>query len=228
FAASKVAGFDNPVITSVIQGGARHNAFIAIAIIERLYGGDGLTLALLASAALIPTTNLMVVSTMSIMLQDNREGSLFLNLVKDLSRNPLLLSVGLGIAFNLLGVGKIPVIHDMTQLLGQAALPIVLLCVGANLRIKVMKMSALPFIISAVGKFLFFPAGVFVVLTAFNITGEAWAVAMIYSMVPTASAGYTLARQMGGDAPLMASIVTLHTLFGMLLMPVVIALWILP
>jgi predicted permease len=42
--------------------------------------------------------------------------------------------------------------------------------------------------------------------------------------VPTSSSGYVLARQMGGDAPLLAQIITLQTIFAAITMPVVIAL----
>jgi hypothetical protein len=228
--AGKALGMSNPVITSVLQGGARHNTFIAIAVVERLYGNEGLTLALLASAALIPATNLVVVTSMSLMLHNKREGSIIGNLATDLIRNPLLLSVAAGLTFNAFNIGETAILHDVTNLLGQAALPIVLLCVGANLRITAMKTAALPFTVSAIAKFLIFPVSVAVILAHFNITGDTgivWAVAMIYALVPTASAGYTLARQMGGDAPLMASIITVHTFLAMIFLPVIIALLIL-
>jgi predicted permease len=42
--------------------------------------------------------------------------------------------------------------------------------------------------------------------------------------VPTSSSGYVLARQMGGDAPLLAQIITLQTIFAALTMPIAIAL----
>jgi malonate transporter len=42
--------------------------------------------------------------------------------------------------------------------------------------------------------------------------------------VPTSSSAYVLARQMGGDAPLLAHIITLQTVLAALTMPVVIAL----
>jgi len=42
--------------------------------------------------------------------------------------------------------------------------------------------------------------------------------------MPTAPASYTLARQMGGDAKLMATIITLMTLIAALTMPVMLAL----
>ena len=42
--------------------------------------------------------------------------------------------------------------------------------------------------------------------------------------LPSASNAYVLARQMGGDAPLMAEILTVQTLAAMVTMPVAIAI----
>jgi malonate transporter len=42
--------------------------------------------------------------------------------------------------------------------------------------------------------------------------------------VPSASNGYILARQMGGDAPLLAQILTVQTILAVLTMPIFIAL----
>ena len=42
--------------------------------------------------------------------------------------------------------------------------------------------------------------------------------------VPTSSSAYVLARQIGGDAPLLAQIITLHTALAAPTMPVAIAL----
>jgi predicted permease len=47
---------------------------------------------------------------------------------------------------------------------------------------------------------------------------------VIAASVPTASAAYVLARQLGGDAPLMAEILTLQTLLAMITMPLMVAL----
>jgi malonate transporter len=46
----------------------------------------------------------------------------------------------------------------------------------------------------------------------------------VCSAVPTSSSAYVMARQMGGDAPLLAQIITLQTILAALTMPVVIAL----
>ena len=46
----------------------------------------------------------------------------------------------------------------------------------------------------------------------------------VCSSVPTSSSAYVLARQMDGDAPLLAQIITLQTIFAAITMPIVIGL----
>jgi len=60
----KLLGYAAPVRSSVLQGAARHNIFIVLAVSERLYGQEGLTLAALGAAMLIPTTNISMVTLM--------------------------------------------------------------------------------------------------------------------------------------------------------------------
>ena len=50
------------------------------------------------------------------------------------------------------------------------------------------------------------------------------AVAAGVGSTPTAAAGYTLSREMGGDARLMAAIITATTLLSFITMPIVISL----
>ena len=46
----------------------------------------------------------------------------------------------------------------------------------------------------------------------------------VYAALPTASNAYIMARQMGGDAPLMASLVTWQTLLAAATVPLVMQL----
>jgi predicted permease len=50
------------------------------------------------------------------------------------------------------------------------------------------------------------------------------AVAVGIGSTPTAAAGYTLAREMGGDAQLMAAIITATTIASFLTMPIALTL----
>ena len=58
----------------------------------------------------------------------------------------------------------------------------------------------------------------------FGIPSSNLVVVTICSAVPTASSAYVLARQMGGDAPLLAQIITLQTILAAVTMPIAIAL----
>ena len=53
---------------------------------------------------------------------------------------------------------------------------------------------------------------------------QALSAALICAAVPGASSSYILARQLGGDAPLMANITTAQTLAAMVTMPLI--LWV--
>lgn len=216
---ARLIGLPNTVATSVLQGSARHNTFIALAIAERIYGSDGLSLAALATAMLIPVTNLTIVPVMVTLHKGRENGSLLVPILRDLGRNPLLISVSLGIAVNLSGIGEIPVLHDTTRIIGNAALPIVLMCVGANLRLHEMKSSAVPLVVSTIGKMIVFPAMIVVLSRYLGLSDIEMYVALLFGAVPTASSAYTLARQLGGDAPLMAAITTTQTALAFITLP---------
>jgi predicted permease len=47
---------------------------------------------------------------------------------------------------------------------------------------------------------------------------------LVYGAVPTAPGGFTLARQMGGDAPVMAGMITLQTVVAFVTLPLTLAL----
>ena len=47
---------------------------------------------------------------------------------------------------------------------------------------------------------------------------------MVFASVPTASAAYILAKQLNGDAPLVANILSTQTLLSMLTLPVALSL----
>jgi hypothetical protein len=59
---------------------------------------------------------------------------------------------------------------------------------------------------------------------AFKLSGPNLAIVACCASVPTASSAYVLARQMGGDAQLIAEILTLQTALAVITMPIAIAL----
>lgn len=222
--ASKLLRLDGPLATSVLQGAARHNTFIALAVVARLFGNEALSVAALVTALLIPLTNVTVVTSIVLMLRGVGSSGVGRAMARDLMRNPLLIAVGLGIGVNVAGVGHIPVVHDVTEILGSAALPIVLLGIGANIRVRAMVTAALPTVLSIAAKMLLFPAVIFLLARIVGLPDTETLVVVIFGAVPSAASGYTLARQMGGDAPRMAAIITLQTLVSFVTLPLTVAL----
>lgn len=220
----KLFRFSGPVSSSVLQGAARHNAFIALAVAERLFGNQGLSQAALVAALLIPITNIVVVTLMVVLIHGTGQKGVIRSILRDLVRNPLLIAVVLGVGLNMLRVTPIPVIDDLTDILGRGALPIMLLGVGANIRVRYMGKIGFPTFVSIVGKMLVFPTMIIVVAQAIGFSELATMVALIFGTVPTAASANTLARQMGGDAHLMSTIITIQTALSFLSLPLSVAL----
>ncbi len=221
--ASRAAGHAPDVGSSVVQGASRFNTFVALAIAEALHGAPGLQLAVLAAALLVPVVNVATVVVMTLMLHGS-EGRLVRNTARDLARNPLILSIALGVLANLGGLGGLPVIDETAGILGAAALPVMLLCVGANLRVRGMGGAAGPVALATVGKFLVFPLAMMVSLILWPPGMLAAEVALIYAALPAGVAAYTMARAMGGDADLMARIITVQTGLAFVTIPLTLAL----
>lgn len=223
FVAQRLAGFPPAQGTDVVQGAARFNTFVGLAIAEALYGAAGLQAAVVGSAILVPVVNVVMVTGLALMLPRGG-GNLLLGTLRDLLRNPLILSILAGLAFNRAGLYHVPVLHDTAIVLGQAALPVMLLAVGANLRIRGMEAHFLPMALAVTGKLVVFPAAVLLAASALAPAPLSLQVAMIYAALPVAVSAYTLAREMGGDAPLMAGIITLQTLLSFVTIPATLVL----
>jgi predicted permease len=57
-----------------------------------------------------------------------------------------------------------------------------------------------------------------------GLEGAALLVAAIFAALPSSASGYHMARQMGGDGPLIAGIITAQTLLAMASLPLIILL----
>jgi len=220
---TKFLSLPNALGGSLFQGATRHNTFIAFATADMLFGNDGLLLAAVATSILVPPTNLFCVSAL-VTYQGNKDGTLKRRLVQEIMRNPLLVAIAIGVTLNLSGIGPLPVIHDMANILSRAALPFALLCVGAGLHVLSMKSEMKAVILASTAKLIIFPAVMMGAIMLTGLSGVAAVILVIYGAVPTASSGYTLAKQLGSDAEAMAAIITIQTLLSMITLPISIAL----
>ena len=218
WAGSRWFNFDSKASSSIVQASGRHNTFIALAIAEKLFGESGLLIATLATAILVPVTNIAIVITLVIILNKGQQ-QLLKKIIGDLIRNPILIAIFCGLTFNFLGFNHILIVHDVTSLLGSATLPIVLLCIGASMRFEGLKKTLPALLLASVGKFIIFPGLVIWLLIQTEVPSDIAIIIIIYAAAPTAASGFALARQMGGDYKLMASLITNQTLISFITLP---------
>jgi hypothetical protein len=222
--AVKMFRIDRRIGGSVFQGAARHNTFIAFAIADYLYGAEGLLLAAVATAVLVPVTNLFCVTVLVAYQGPTGTHSLKRRLMGEIARNPLIIAIGAGAFLNFSGIGPLPVINDFAGLLSKASLPIALLCVGAGLKIKSIHTGAPYVVISTVLKLILFPLVIAGAAIATGLEGVAAMILIVYGTIPTASSGYALAKLLGADAEVMAGIITIQTMISMVSLPLSLTL----
>lgn len=212
-----------PTFTSIFQGGVRFNTYIALAVAQAFFGHEGLTMAVVAAGFMIVVINLLCIAALAAWGDASVRG--FVPVVRAVLGNPLILSCAAGWALSLSGIGMAGVGANALEILGRAALPFGLLAVGAALRPESVRHHLKPAAISSVVQFGVKPLAAAVLVPAMGLTGAAAGALAIALVTPTATSSYILARQLGGDAPAMASIITFQTLLAFLVMPVVLLWW---
>lgn len=217
-----------PTASSMLQAGVRFNTFIVLALAGSVYGNDGLVLAALGASVLIPAVNVFLVVSMVLMhgpstAEGSSKGRSAVTLPRLLSgaliRNPLIVSILLGSGLNLLGLTPIILVSDVVGMVSQAALPLVLLAVGASVRLETIRSVGMTFVMSSLARFVMFPLVIGVMCWWLDVRGLPALVAVLFGVVPTATSAYALARQLGGDADRMAAYITMQTLLSILTLP---------
>jgi malonate transporter len=215
-------GADGPAFTSIYQGSVRPNTYVGLAVAAGAFGRPGVSLAAICVAATVPLVNLLSVAVLSRYAAPSAARARAVAVA--VATNPLILACALGILLNVSGLGLPPVLESLLAALGSAALPLGLMAVGAGLDLGAARSAGARVATAAASKLLLLPGLTAAALFAFGIGGTAYGVALLYASLPCSASAYVLARQLGGDAALMASIITVETLAAILTMPLVLTL----
>ncbi|ARS72491.1 AEC family transporter [Sinorhizobium meliloti] len=212
-------GISGPTFTSVFQTATRWNAFIALAVAEKLFGTAGLSLTALVMALLIIPINFYNIAVLTWFGGGSRGiGFFFLKIIT----NPLIISSALGILFNLTGIELYGPVMTAVDMLASASLGLGLILVGAGLKIADALNPSIPVLFAVVLKLIVMPVFMVGSSALLGIRGDALLVIAVGAAVPTAMNGYLLAKQMGGDAELYASVATIQTAASFLTIPLVL------
>jgi malonate transporter and related proteins len=213
---------DDPAYTSLFQGSVRWNGFALLAAATGLYGDQGAELIGLAFGPLVLMINIICVIVLSVW--GSAKATSMRALLDQIIANPLILGCAFGLAANFAGLRDLGPITDALQLLGGAAMPIALMCVGAGLDFRALRTAGVNVATASFMRLIVAPSLTYGACVLVGAPPLPTAVAVGIASTPTAAAAYTFAREMGGDARLIAAIITATTILSFVTMPIAITL----
>lgn len=217
--AKRMRGWPAARFGAFAQGALRFNTYLGLAAVGSLFGKEGLALAALMLALMVPTVNVMSVWALTAERGVNVR-SLLLPIIK----NPLILACLAGALVNLAGLGLPAGTDRLLSLLAAASLPLGLLCVGAALKPQELSGEIPALGWNSAVRLLAVPLLAYGVALALGLPDMETTILVLFFALPTAPTAYVLTRQLGGDSHLMAGIITLQTLLAAASLPLVLTL----
>lgn len=217
-----LVGVDGPAFTSIFQGSIRFNNYVGLSLSVGIFGAQGLAAAAICNAALVPLVNLLSILAFAGFGRSRLNAGA---IVRQIAFNPLIVSCCIGAAMQAAGIRPPIGIEPTLKSLGAASMPLGLLCVGAALRFDAIGSWKTPVFAASAARFIVMPSAMLLAARAFGLDGTGAVVALLFHCLPTASSSYILARQLGGDAPLMAGITAAQTLLAGAAIPLVLTVW---
>lgn len=170
--------------------------------------------------ALAPAVLLFVVSAcihISVGLSLLSEG----NPVKQIVRMPIFIAASLALMLNLSGIGVWNPLYEATALLGQAAVPVMLLSLGSqmcNLRLSGLKMGVTCTLFSLItGAIAFAVVYFFIPLPTLHMQ-----MVVLYAMLPPAVMNYLFAERFRVEPENVASMVLFGNFFAIFTLPLIL------
>lgn len=217
--AKRLRGWSAGRFGAITQGVLRFNTYLGLAAVGSLFGKEGLALAALMLALMVPTVNVMSVWALTA-----ERGVSVRGLLLPIAKNPLILACVAGALVNLSGLGLPGGTDRLLSLLAAASLPLGLLCVGAALKPQELggEIPALGW--NSAVRLLAVPLLAYGVAMVLGLPDMETTILVLFFALPTAPTAYVLTRQLGGDSHLMAGIITLQTLLAAASLPLVLTL----
>lgn len=211
----------DPAFTSVFQGVIRWNGFVFLPVAGALFGPAGLGVAAVAFGVLAPALN--VVCVLVLARWGAGQGGGWRLALSSLLRNPIIWACGIGAALNLSGAPRPALVMATFDLMGPGAIALGLITAGAGLSFRYAASRPVLMLTVTAIKLIVLPVGMYWLAGLLGGDRMAQGLALLAGASPGAAASYVMARQMGGDAPLMAGVVALTTVASAFTIPILLA-----
>jgi len=206
--------------SSIFQTAVRWNSFMALAIAQKIFPPAGMAVVALVMAVIIIPINLVTVVLVTRFADRSTNCR---RIGRDLAINPMILGSLAAILFRCLPFQLYGPLNQTLGLVGNAALGMGLLAIGAGLRVGDLWQPRFALVLPVILKLVLFPTLLIGAAIAFGVTDIELSYLALCAAVPTAMNGYLLARQLGGDAELYAAVTTVQTAVSFLTIPAVLS-----
>ena len=226
FAATWILGAvflkDKSMVGAFAQAAARGSAAIlGIAFVENIYGDSGMTPMMIVAA--VPLFNIYSVIILTVTSSEGKfNGTLVKKLLVGVVTNPIILGIAAGMVWSLLGLPMPVILSKSVHSIASTATPLALLVLGATFKGREALQKIGPTIAASFLKLVAIPAAIFPFAIHMGFRGSELVAIMIMLASPTTVTCYIMAKNMGGDDTLSASVVMTATLLS----SVTLTLWV--
>lgn len=215
---------DGPRHAVVFMAASRFNTYVGVAAAETLWGSAGAATAAIILAVWVPLVN--VLSVIVLLRHGERPwtGTVPARVVREVASNPIILACALGVAIGGSGITLPWLPDELLALVAASALPVGLLTVGAGLEFAALGTRRGALLIGVVAKLALMPAVMLAAAALVGLEARAAAIVVLFAALPASPAAYVMARQLGGDGPLMAGTIAATTVVSAVSLPIWIAI----
>lgn len=209
----KILKFKKNIVGTFAMNSFRANyAYMGLPVSFYAYGENGLTVASILMAFIVPVVNLMSVVALSLSSDKRMDKKSF---VKNTLFNPLAIACILGIIFSLMGIKLPEFLLNSLKIISNVTLPLALFCIGATLNPSKIKGDIILISLNVVLKLFILPLIALVLIKAVsNVLSFEAKILIIMLSSPAATVNYVLAAAMDGDRDFASSVIILSSIFS--------------
>ena len=205
---------DRSVISAFVQGACRSNVGALAVPLAFSVLGEGAIKSVLALVVLIPIYNIMCIVLLTVYSPKNGKKINAKGVALSVAKNPSIISIVLGVAVSLSGL-NLPFFANATvSALSQVTVPLVLICLGANIVFSSVDSKFRYALYSSIIKVVLMPVAATFAAFLLGFRGEDLVILMLLNGVPAAVAGYVMTMEIGGDFDVSAKNIVLTTCFS--------------
>jgi len=214
-----LAGLERRQRGTFVESAVHGNiGYIGLAVVVYYLGQGALATAGILAGVLMLIQNILAVIVLQVYAQDKVGGNGLRAVARKIIGNPIILTAAIGILFSGLGFSQ-PVIADRSlAIIGNLALPLALLIIGASLSFRIDSRQLKTVGLACLFKLLVLPGFGWAAYHAFGLPPAVFLPGLILLMSPVATVVFILATELQGDTRLAVDVISVSTVLSALTM----------